>query len=71
MHWGMRIAYKTLVGKLAEKKLVVRFSVTCSGLLGYMFGFIGHSQVVTTKNYNILNITETVAHKIKSSMSVF
>jgi hypothetical protein len=32
--------------------------------------FIGHSQVVTTNNYNNLKITVTLAHKMKYSMSV-
>jgi hypothetical protein len=29
----------------------------------------GHSQVVTTNNYNTLKITVTITHKIKSSVS--
>jgi hypothetical protein len=31
--------------------------------------FIGHSQIVTTNNYNTLKITVTITHKIKSSES--
>jgi hypothetical protein len=46
--------------------------VTYSGLawiLNWMTGFIEHSLVVTTNNYNTLKITVTVSHKIKSSTS--
>jgi hypothetical protein len=33
--------------------------------------FTGHSQVVTTNNYNTLKITVTIANKIKSSMCAY
>jgi hypothetical protein len=33
--------------------------------------FIGHSQVLTTNNFNTLKITVTVTGKVKSSVSAY
>jgi hypothetical protein len=35
-----------------------------------MAGFIEHSQIVTTNNYNSLKITVAMAHKIKISVLI-
>jgi hypothetical protein len=36
-------------------------------IINLVIGFIGYSLAVTTNNYNILNITAIMTHKIKSS----